>query len=179
MKKFLLSISLIVFPISIFSQDLKKDIEPTKSEKFSQRSGTFLQKDFIDIGSIGGTEIKVLNIKDLNNNESNSSVRFEKQAYGTYSDSYINAIDKDEVDGLIISIKNIIENVLKTTPSTYTEVTYSSRSGFNLGSYFEAKKSKWVIFFKIEKNTSKSMGILSESDLQSLLALLEHAKSKL
>ncbi|WP_312994696.1 hypothetical protein [Chryseobacterium flavum] len=179
MKKKFISLSLIIISLTAFSQDLKKDLETTKSEKFSQRSGTLLQKDFIDIGNIGGTEIKILKIKDLNNNDSNSSVRFEKQSYGTYSDTYINAIDKDEVDGLIISIKNLIDNVLKTTPTTYTEVSYSSRGGFSLGSYFEVKKSKWTNFLKIEKHTSKSMGTLSESDLQSLLSLLEQAKSKL
>jgi len=107
MKKILFTI-FILSSLTTFSQDLKKDLEITKSDKFSQRSGTLLQKDFIDLGSVGGTEVKILKIKDLNNNESNSSVRFEKQGYGTYSDTYINAIDKDEVDGLIISIKNLL-----------------------------------------------------------------------
>ena len=64
----------------------------------------------------------------INNYESNSSVRFEKQGYGTYADTYINTIDKDEVDGLIISIKNLLNNVLKSTQTTYTEVTYSTNS---------------------------------------------------
>ena len=127
------------------------------------------------------TKVKKIDelIKDLNNNESNSSVRFEKQGSGSYSDTYISAIDKDEVDGLVISIKNLIDNVLKTTPTTYTEVTYSSRGGFSLGSYFEEKKSKWTSFLKVEKHTSKSMGILSGSDLQNLLVLLEQAKTKM
>lgn len=178
MKKILVAV-LITFSLTAFSQDLKKDLETTKSDKFSQRSGTLLQKDFIDLGNVGGTEVKILKIKDLNNNESNSSVRFEKQGYGTYSDTYINAIDKDEVDGLIISIKNLIDNVLKTTPTTYTEVTYSSRGGLSLGSYFDVKKAKWTNFLKIEKYTSKSMGTLNESDLQNLLNLLEQAKPKL
>lgn len=178
MKKILLTI-FTASTLFAFSQDLKKELETTKSEKFSQRSGTLLQKDFIDLGNIGGTEVKILKIKDLNNNESNSSVRFEKQGYGTYSDTYISAIDKDEVDGLIISIKNLIGNVIKTTPATYTEVTYSSRGGFSLGSYFEVKKSKWTNFLKVEKYTSKSMEILSEADLQNLLNLLEQAKTKM
>jgi len=178
MKKSLIIIS-VAFSLITFAQDLKKDLETTKSEKFSQRSGTLLQKDFIDLGNVAGTEVKVLKIKDLNNNESNSSVRFEKQGSGSYSDTYISAIDKDEVDGLLISIKNLIDNVLKTTPITYTEVTYSSRGGFSLGSYFEEKKSKWTSFLKVEKHSSKSMGILSESDLQNLLVLLEQAKTKM
>lgn len=178
MKK-LTAVSLLFLSLTAFCQDLKKDLEITKSEKFSQRSGTLLQKDFIDLSSIGGTEIKILKIKDLNNNESNSSVRFEKQGYGSYSDTYINSIDKDEVDGLIISIKNLLDNVLKTTPTTYTEVTYSSRGGFSLGSYFEVKKSRWTSFLKIKKHSSKSMGTLSETDLQNLLSLLEQAKSKM
>ena len=120
-----------------------------------------------------------MKIKDLNNNESNSSVRFETQGSGSYADTYISAIDKDEVDGLLISIKNLIDNVLKTTPTTYTEVTYSSRGGFSLGSYFEEKKSKWTSFLKVEKYSSKSMEILSESDLKNLLVLLEQAKTKM
>lgn len=178
MKKILLSV-LLTSSLMIYSQEVKKDIEQTKSEKFSQRAGTLLQKDFIDLGQIGGTEIKILKISDLNNNESNSSVRFEKHGYGTYADTYISAIEKDEVDGLIISIKNLINNVLKTTPTTYTEVTYSSRGGFSLGSYYEVKKSKWTCFLKVEKYTSKSMSILTEVDLQSLLNLLEQAKTKM
>lgn len=176
MKKLLLT-SITLLSLTAFSQDVKKDIETTKSEKFSQRSGTLLQKEFIDLGTVAGTQVKILNIKDLNNNESNSSVRFEKVSYGTYTDTFINAIDKDELDGLIISIKNLLNNVLKTTPTTYTEVMYSSRGGLSLGSFFEVKKSKWTSFIKIEKYSSKSMGSLKEEDLQNLLNLLEQAKS--
>ncbi len=178
MKKVLLTV-LMASSLTAYSQVLEKKLETTKSEKFSQRSGTLLQKDFIDLGKVGDTEVKILKIKDLNNNESISSVRFEKQGYGTYADTYINSIDKDEVDGLIISIKNLLGNVLKTTPSTYTEVTYSSRGGFSLGSYFEVEKSKWKSFLQVEKHTNKSMAILSESDLQNLLNLLEEAKTKI
>ena len=178
MKKLLLLTSLSV-SMFCYSQEAKKDTETTKSDKFSQRSGTLLQKDFIDLGKVGGTEVKILKIADLNNSDTISSVRFENQSYGTYSDTYINAIDKDEVDGLIISIKKLLNDVLKTTPSTYTEVTYSSRGGFSLGSYYDTKKSKWTNFLKVEKYTSKSMAILSVEDLTTLLNLLEQAKTKM
>lgn len=175
MKKVLLPI-LIVTSLTVYSQETNKDKEQTKSEKFSQRSGTLLQKDFIDLGQVSGIDVKILKITDLNDNESNTSVRFE---YRTYADIFINAIDKDEVDGLIISIKNLLNLVSKTTPTNYTEVTYFSRGGFTLGIYFETQKSKWKSFLKIDKNNSKSTIILTETDLQNLLSLLEKTKERI
>lgn len=169
MKKTLLCLCSVLYILS-YSQETKKDLESTKSDKFSQRSGTLLQKDFIDLGKVSGTDVKVLKIADLNNNDSVSSVRFENKSYSSYSsDNYINAIDKDELDGLMISIKKLLNNVLKTNPLTYTEVIYNSRGGFSLGSYYETKKSKWTSFLKVEKHNSKSMDVLTENDLQNLL----------
>lgn len=180
MKKILFIIILsLLCAGELFSQDLK-DVVETKSDKFSNRSGSLIQKEFNEVGKVSGNEITVLKIKDLNSNETISSVRFKNTSYSSTfgEEEYLNSIDKEELDGLIISVKKLIDEVIKTEPSVYSEVVYRSVSGFSLGAFYrnEAKKKGWVPFLKVDKYKSKSFSTLNDDNLIEILALLEKAK---
>jgi hypothetical protein len=85
------------------------------------------------------------------------------------------SLDSDEIDGLIKSIKMMQENVFNTSPTTYTEVTYKSRAGFEAGCFW--KKGEWSTYLKLEKYDGKSYVFLKKDDFPNLLALLETASS--
>lgn len=178
MKKTILICALITFSLSTFAQNKAKEI--TQAEQFSSQSGILMERQFYDIGKAKALEVKVLKFKDLNSGSTKSSLRFEYAYKSSYSsDTKIAALDADEIDGLIKSIKNLQTNVFTSTKEVYTEVTFTSRTGFEAGAYFNTDKSKWTAYIQIEKNDRNSMIIFTPEDFATLLSLIEQAKTKM
>lgn len=178
MKKLLVVlISIMTFTAS-YGQTNTKEKEQSNAEKFSSKSGTLIEKEFVDVGTLKKVEIKVIHYTDLISNESVSALRFEYEVTGSYSsDTKIASLDADEIDGLIKSIKMMQESVFTSTPTNYTEVTYQSRGGFEAGCYWS--KGDWSTYLKLEKYDGKSYVFLKKDDFPELLKLLEKAKTML
>lgn len=179
MKKRMLILVLIIVGFSAFAQQVKtKEQEKSNAEKFSERSGSLIQKEFIPIGDIKKCELKVIYYKDLISNQKTSALKFEYDYKSSYSsDTKVAVLDADEIDGLIKSIKIIQEKILPSTAVNYTEVSFRSRSDFEAGCY--SKKDSWSAYMKLEKYDSNSYVFMDKEDLIKLLALLEKAKSQL
>lgn len=176
MKKLPLLLLTIVISTLTFGQT--KESELSKAEKFSSKSGTLIQKEFVDVGTIKRAEIKVIHYKDMISGETVSSMRLEYAVVGKYStDTKIAILDADEIDGLIASIKMMQEKVFTTTPENYTEVTFQSRGGFEAGCY--SSKGDWKTYLKLEKYDGKSYVFLKKEDFPELLSLLDKVKSNL
>jgi len=149
----------------------KIETQKSNAEKFSETSGTLIQKEVIDIGSINSTLIQVEIFTDLITGKKASAVRFEKG-------DKIGVIDDDELDGLIKSLKIISAKILPTTVTNYTEVNFVSRSGFSAGCFWS--KNKWSSYLKTEKYDDESYEYLDKTeDFDNLLLLLEQAKTKM
>jgi hypothetical protein len=70
MTKTILTFTLIIACFSTFAQQPKvKEQEMSNAEKFSERSGSLIQKEFIDIGEVKKCELKVIRFTDLVNNQ--------------------------------------------------------------------------------------------------------------
>lgn len=179
MIKTILTFALSIVFISMSAQQLKpKEQETSNAEKFSERSGSLIRKEFIDIGEIKKCEVKVIHFTDLISNQKTSAVKFEYEYKSTYSSDTKSAVlDADEIDGLIKSIKIIQEKVLPATAANYTEVSFRSRSGFEAGCY--SKKDSWSAYMKLERFDSNSYVFIDKDDLAKLLSLLEQAKARL
>jgi hypothetical protein len=184
MKKTLLT--LIAFGISTISiaqtTSPKNDAEKqqSKAEIFSERSGTLVQKQFIDIGNLKGAKIQVALYIDLISNQKTAAVRFEKDHYSSYSkstDTKIALLDPDELDALIKSLSIIQDKVSKTSPADYTEVNFRSRSGFSAGCYYS--KNKWSAYMKLEKFDGNSFVFFDIEDIQKFIDILLLCKPKL
>ena len=162
-----------------FSQE-KVEKQTTQAEQFSATAGTLIEKQFVDIGKVKGVTVQVMKFKDLNNGTSKSALRFEYEYKSSYtSDTKIATLDLDEIDGLIKSINNLKTTVFSSTRDVYTEVTFTSRTGFKAGAYYDVDKSKWVTFVKLEKFDSNSQVFLTTEDFATLLTLVEQAKAKM
>jgi len=178
MKKTIFICVLIVFSLPILSQNKQK--EATQAEQFSSQAGVLMERQFYEIGKIKALQVKVLKFKDLNSSASKSSLRFEYDYKSSYSnDTKIAALDFDEIDGLIKSIKNLQTNVFTSIKEVYTEVTFTSRSGFEAGAYYTTEKNKWTAYVQVEKNDRNSMIFLVPEDFETLLSLIEQAKAKM
>jgi hypothetical protein len=178
MKKILISISVLLLWSSIcLGQDKIAEKEQSNLEKFSAKSGTLLEKKFIDIGFVKTVKMQVLTFTDLISNAKVSGVRFEYESGARYSSSKLAFLDKDEVDGLIKSIDLLKAKVFLTTPATYTEVVFTSRSGFMMACYFS--DGKWTPIVQIKRFDTDSLVSLKLEDLDILLENLKSAQKQL
>jgi len=155
-----------------FSQE-KIEKQTTQAEQFSATSGTLIEKQFIDIGKFKGVTVQVIKFKDLNDETSKSALRFEYEYKSSYSsDTKIATLDLDEIDGLIKSINNLKTAVFSSIREVYTEVTFTSRTGFKAGAYYDVDKAKWVTFIKLEKFDNDSQLFLTTEDFATMLNLV-------
>lgn len=181
MRKIALILALVTMTRVSFAQQVTnkaKEQEVSNAEKFSERAGTLVQKEFVNVGVLKKCDIQVAKFTDLIGGQKSSAVRFEYEYKGSYSsDTKVALLDEDEIDGLIKSIKIIQEKVLPTTATNYTEVNFRSRSGFTAGCF--SKKESWTAFIKLERFDSNSYVFMDKEDLNQLLALLQQAKSQM
>lgn len=179
MTRTVLTLTFIVASFATFAQQSKvKEQETSNAEKFSERSGSLIQKEFIDIGDIKKCDLKVIHYTDLVGGQKTSALKFEYDYKSSYSsDTKAAVLDADEIDGLIKSIKIIQEKIFPSVPATYTEVSFRSRSGFESGCF--SKKDTWSAYMKLERFDSNSYVFMDKEDLGKLLTLLEQAKTKL
>ena len=153
-----------------------KENELSNAELFSSKSGTLIEKKFGNIGTVKDVEVKVVRYKDLMTGEEIQALLLQYEVASSYStDTKSASLDSDEIDGLIKSIKMMQDNVFNTSPTTYTEVTYKSRGGFEAGCF--SKKGDWSTYLKLEKFDGKSYVFLKKDDFPELLVLLEKAYS--
>jgi hypothetical protein len=173
-----LTLLFVILSIQANAQQSQKEKNQTKADEFSEKSGTLMERQFIEVGKLKGVEIKILKVKDLVNNTGYSALRFEYEYKSSYSsDTKISAIDQDEIDGLVKSINALKTNVLNTTRDNYTEVTFKSRTGLEAGAYYSSDKQKWTGYLQIEKYDRNSMVFFASEDFDQLLEIIEKAKT--
>lgn len=179
MRKIIVLVILSIVSLSVFAQQPKlKEQETSNAEKFSERAGLLIQKEFVEVGVLKKCELKVIHYTDLMSTQKTSALKFEYEHKSSYtSDTKAAVLDADEIDGLIKSIKLIQEKIYPSNPPNYTEVSFKSRSGFEAGCFWS--KNNWSAYMKLEKFDSNSFVFMDKEDLIKLLSLLEQAKSLL
>ncbi len=172
----ILLLGMILFSFFSFAQTKEQDI--SNAEKFSAKSGSLIQKEFIEVGILKSAKIQIVNFTDLISNIKQSALKLEYENVGKYSTSTkIAMLDIDEVDGLIKSIKILQDKVFNSKATSYTEVTFKSRGGFEAGCYWS--KENWSTYLKLDKYDKDSYVFLAKEDFSTFLGLLELAKAKL
>ena len=178
MKKIALTILCILF-LNMTQAQQAINKEKSNTELFNEKSGKLIQREFINVGVLKKMRIMIFALKDLIDNSSSSALRLEYDSYSSLgSDTKIAILDKDEVDGLIKSLRIIQEKIFPTSPENYTEVTFKSRGGFEAGCFQDAKK-KWSVYLKLERFDGKSTVYMESSDMTELISLIEQVKLKL
>ncbi|MBS1662822.1 MAG: hypothetical protein JST68_17385 [Bacteroidetes bacterium] len=178
MKKTLLLIAFSSISIFLFAQKENVQKQESNAEKFSDKVGTLIEKEYDPIGDVAKCKIQVLTFKDLLDGHKVTAVQFQYEYRASYgSDTKIAVLDADEIDAFLSSIKMIKEKVMPTSVVKYTEVSFKSRSGFMAGCF--SKKEKWTGYMKLSKYDSNSYIFFEEDDFSKLYTLLQTAKAKL
>lgn len=179
MKKMYTSVLFVFFAfVLLYGQDTKEK-QLSKTDEFSSRSGTLIEKQFIEVGKLKLIQFKVLKVRDIITGTSVSALRLEyeyKSSFGSTSDTKMASLDADEIDGLVKSIKALQSNIFSSSPKNYTEVTFRSRTGFEAGAYYTVDKNKWSGYLQLERFDRNSFVFFTTEDYTEMLALIEKAK---
>lgn len=175
MKRLIIVALSLVLVNNTWAQSEPKEYKLSSTEAFSSKVGSLIQKEFVEVGILKKTQVQVVHLTDLISEESISAIRLVYKTSGTYSRTKIALLDSDEINGLKKAIKIIQDQVLTTTPRNYTEVAFSSRSGFIAGSAWS--NYKWRAYIQLKENDSDSIVLLKQADFPILLDLLSEAMS--
>ena len=163
-----------------FSQD-KQDPEKESTSQtieFMKKDGTLFQREFYPLGKVSEVDCKVLIVTDLISKKKIGCQRLEIEYPSKYdSDTYIGTLDYDEIAACVQSINYINENLLKTVPTTYTEVEYKTRDKVKVGAFSNQEKGTWSAFVQTKSYTNRSLAFFAANDLQQLIVIMEQAKT--
>lgn len=181
MKRIALLSILLLTSLLSFAQTETTQEEKSKSKalEFLSKDGSFILKEFYELGTVKGVKCEVLILTDVVKNEKIGCLRVETSHYVSYSygsDTYTGTLDYDELDACIKCIKYIQETLLPSSPEIYTESEYKTRDNVKVGAYYDNSKSKWTAFMYTRGYTSKSAAFFDSSNLTELCEMMERAK---
>ncbi|MBE6260706.1 MAG: hypothetical protein E7107_07765 [Prevotella sp.] len=180
MKKILFVVVLLM-PMFLNAQE-KEEKSNSKTLEFLAKDGSVLKKEFYDLPEVGSsynrTQNQVLIITDLKSNEKRGCLRIITSYSSSTSgvNEYIGTLDPDELDAATVSMEKILNEIIPTTPETYTEVVYKTRDGIQIGAFWKEKKKEWTIYIQTKSYSSRSMSTYKSEELATLIKNLKDAK---
>lgn len=177
MKKILLILALLM-PMALLAQDKVADAPQSKSKtlEFLEKDGSFIQKEFYQLGKVKGVECEILILTNLLNKQKMGCLRLKTTYYNRVggNDTYIGTLDADELSASVQSLQFIKDQLIPTTPSTYTEAEYKTRDGVKMGAYSSEKGWKSYIYTK--GYTTRSAEFFDASNIDTLIGYFNQAK---
>ena len=148
MKKLFILLVLLC-SVAVSNAQEKETENRSKAALFEESKGSLIRKDFYNLPKVGGLENNVLILTDIFTGTKIGCLRMEY--YDDYNDLRAGYIDFEELDAAIKSLSYIKETILPTTPDVYSEIVFKSKDGVQLGTYFNEKTQKWVVFIWLRK----------------------------
>ncbi len=164
MKKTIALLSFCILSSYGFSQDKEsiKSKNESKIEAFGAESGSLIEKSNDEIGKIGSIKIQTSVLTNLLTNTKLKGLRIEKPTTSQYSSTHVSFLDEDEIDAVLKSVE-ILKERIQSTPTSYVEVIFTARSGFEFGAYYS---KEWKYFIQVDKYKSDSMFFMGMKDLE-------------
>lgn len=177
MKKSLTVITLLISTL-VFSQDIKKDAEKTKTkmEQFASQTGVITKFTDTNLNNLKSSyTVAETRIRKLNSgNSERYFYQIEKPGKYGNSTASIEYSDLLEVIKALNSLKLEVDNDILKNPD-YLENKFITEDGFQLGYYVSKGKATWYI--KLEKyGSDKTLYI---KDLEKIEANFTEAKNKI
>lgn len=179
MKKFILLIVLVITCSSLAAQE-ETNSSKSKTVELLEKEGVLLQKDFFNIGRVGGVSFQTIIITNISSGEKTGALRVITE----YSSSYIGTLDSDELSGCISSMEYIKTNILTSTYDNYMECEYKTRDGVKFGVYSKenpvARKERiWTFYLRTKNYTDRSFVSMKIDKLDDIIECLKKAQSNL
>ena len=186
MKKAILTVflALLAVPYSFAQDQSGKDGQESKSKavEILNSNGSFLLKEFFDLGKIKGVENEVCIVTNVVTGHKIGLLRLEtsyKSLSSSSAETFTGVLDFDELDDCIMCFEYIKNTLLPSTPEVYTEARYKTADGVELGAYSDIDKGgkEWKVYVKTKSYTYRSIAFLSSDNIDALIAVFKQAKS--
>lgn len=181
MKKSITFILLTWSAIQGFSED---NIYRTKLEQAVNTTGFLYKQEVYTVDNIPAFRMDAVKITNLEKFTVISGIKvLHKIQVKKELKTIYNYIDADEIDGLLTSLQ-YMKTILKsqTIPGNYTEIKYTSKSGFqvSLATILNvSNKLDWNFTVQTNLSSERTLVILPLGDIGKLQDTLEQAKGKL
>lgn len=181
MKRIFIFILIILISIESFSQT-SNDIRQTSKSKavqFMEKDGSFLKKEYYNLGVIKGVECEVIIITDLKDGTKIGCLTLKTSNSGYM---YSGTLDADELSAAIQSLEFINKEVLPNEPTKHTEYIYISRDEVRMGIYsysymqYNTTKYKWRLFVKPNKYIN-SLEDFNKKHIETFIEYLKKAQA--
>ena len=179
MKKLFILLVLLCSVAVSNAQEKETEKSQSKAVLFEQSIGSLIRKDFYNLPKVSGVENNVLILTDILTGTKIGCLRMETKPFSSSNETYVGTLDFEELDAVIKSISYIKETILPTTPDVYSEIVFKSKDGVKLGTYFNQKTRKWVVFIYTKSYTSRSAKYFDETELSEMIEIMKTAKSKI
>ena len=179
MKKLFILLVLLCSVAVSNAQEKETEKSQSKAILFEQGIGSLIKKDFYDLPKVCGVENQVLILTDILTGTKIGCLRMETKPFSSSNETYVGTLDFEELDAAIKSLSYIKETILPTTPDVYSEIVFKSKDGVKLGTYFNQKTRKWVVFIYTKSYTSRSAKYFDETELSEMIEIMKTAKSKI
>ena len=133
------------------AQEKETEKSQSKAVLFEKSIGSLIRKDFYNLPKVSDVENNVLILTDILTGTKIGCLRMETKPFSSSNETYVGTLDFEELDAAIKSLSYIKETILPTTPDVYTEIAFKSKDGVQLGTYFNEKTQKWVVFIWLRK----------------------------
>lgn len=175
MKKLLLALTVLMVSSTLCAQENTEKSE-SKTVEFMSSCGTLLKKEFYNLEKVKGIENQVLILTDLKTGEKVGCMRLTTEyGSGMNTTSYTGTLDFDELDACIQSLTYIREQLLPTTPETYTEALFKTRDKLEFGAFWSS--DKWKAYVQTKGYTTHSIEFMATYDLFILIKVMKEAQS--
>lgn len=115
--------------------------EGIKTEQLSNLPNGLVEKTFTDVGKVKDIKIVIMAVKNLNANTTKNVLRIEGETKSALtSETKIALIDYDEIEGLVKAMNSVNSSFSNVTKSGYTEISYETKKGFEVGCGFVLDK---------------------------------------
>lgn len=180
MKK---SIFIICFTFFIASSFAQNTIAATKIEQAVLTKNFLFKQEVFSVDNIAAFRMDAIKITNLENFSITNGLKvIQKVQVGKELKTFYNYIDADEIDGLLTTFQ-YMNTILKskTVPSSYTEIKYTTKSGFQIMLFTVLNlrnKLDWSFVAHTNIDNEKTLTLLQNEDIDKIQKTLEQAKSK-
>ncbi|HEY9124088.1 MAG TPA: hypothetical protein VIO15_07095, partial [Bacteroidales bacterium] len=165
----------------IKSQSKENAAYSTNIEIFINKPGVAIEKEFIELGNLDEIDVRLLKAKDLKSGGVCFALQFEYQSVKPIMPfSMVTFIDRDELEALTDALKlfqSIITQIDKSNNNK--ELKFMSRSGAVVGCFFKRERCKWMTYFQLKYNESKSTVVIENDGFDFFMSLISLAKDKI
>jgi hypothetical protein len=156
----------------------------TKLEDAISTKDFLYKQEVFTVENIPNFRMDAVKITNLENFNSTSGLRVvHRKQVGKEQKTFYNFIDAQEIDGLAMALqymKTILKS--KTIPSNYTEIKFTTLSGFQLmlSTILDVQnKLDWSFVVQTNIENEKTVVQLSVDDIDKIQKTLDQAKSKI